>query len=60
LMIAIAETEKESVSPNDFKNFGSAAELFSRLERKELLLRQGRGRYSLFHPMLAEFLKRQQ
>jgi hypothetical protein len=60
LMIAIAETEKESVFPNDFKDFGSAAELFSRLERKELLLRQGRGRYSLFHPMFAEFLRHQQ
>ena len=59
LMTAIAETEKDSVSPSDFKNFGSAAELFSRLERKELLLRQGRGKYSLFHPMFAEFLRRQ-
>ena len=59
LMTAIAETEKESVSPNDFKNFGSAAELFSRLERKELLLRKGRGKYSLFHPMFAEFLRHQ-
>lgn len=59
LMTAIAETGKESVSPNDFKNFGSAAELFSRLERKELLLRKGRGKYSLFHPMFAEFLRHQ-
>ncbi len=59
LMTAIAETKKESVSPNDFKNFGSVAELFSRLERKELLLRLGRGRYSLFHPMFAEFLRHQ-
>ena len=59
LMTAIAETKKESVSPNDFKNFGSTAELFSRLERKELLLRLGRGRYSLFHPMFAEFLRHQ-
>lgn len=59
LMTAIAETGKDSVSPSDFKNFGSASELFSRLERKELLLRQGRGKYSLFHPMFAEFLRRQ-
>jgi len=59
LMTAIAETKKEFVSPVDFKNFGSAAELFSRLERKELLLRQGRGKYSLFHPMFAEFLRHQ-
>lgn len=59
LMTAIAETGKDSVSPSDFKNFGSASELFSRLERKELLLRQGRGKYILFHPMFAEFLRRQ-
>lgn len=59
LMTAIAETGKDSVSASDFKNFGSASELFSRLERKELLLRQGRGKYSLFHPMFAEFLRRQ-
>ncbi len=59
LMIAIAEMEKEFVSPVDFKKFSSAAELFSRLEKKELLLRQGRGKYCLFHPMFAEFLKKQ-
>jgi hypothetical protein len=59
LMTAIAETGKDSVSPSDFKNLGSASELFSRLERKELLLRQGRGKYNLFHPMFAEFLRRQ-
>ncbi len=59
LMIAIAESGKEFVSPIDFKNFGSAAELFSRLEKKELLLRHARGKYNLFHPMFAEFLKDQ-
>jgi hypothetical protein len=59
LMTVIAETRKEFVSPVDFKSFGSAAELFSRLERKELLLRQGRGKYRLFHPMFAEFLRHQ-
>jgi hypothetical protein len=58
LMVAIAENGKDLVSPSDFKGFGSAAELFSRLERKELLLRHGRGKYSLFHPMFTEFLRR--
>jgi hypothetical protein len=59
LMIAIAESGKEFVSPVDFKNFGSVAELFSRLEKKELLLRHDRGKYTLFHPMFAKFLKNQ-
>lgn len=59
LMIAIAETGRESVSPIEFKKFSSASELFSRLEKKELLVRQGRGKYSLFHPMFTEFLRHQ-
>jgi hypothetical protein len=60
LMIAIAETRSESVSPSEFKKFGGGVpELFSRLEAKELLLRQGRGKYCLFHPMFAEFLRNQ-
>ena len=59
LMIAIAESGNQLVSPVDFKKFGSAAELFSRLEKKELLLRRGRGKYCLFHSMFAEFLRHQ-
>jgi len=58
-MIAIAETKREFVSPVEFKKFGNIAELFSMLEKKELLLKQGRGKYSLFHPMFAEFLRNQ-
>jgi hypothetical protein len=61
LMIAIAKTKKEFVSPTDFKMFGKGvAELFSRLESKELLVKQERGKYSLFHPMFTEFLRHQQ
>jgi len=60
-MIAIANTKKEFVSPNEFKTFGSGvAELFSRLERKELLLKHDRGKYSLCHSIFAEFLRQQQ
>jgi len=61
LMIAIAKTKKELISPVEFKTFGSGvAELFSRLENKEFLLKHDRGKYSLFHPMFAEFLRHQQ
>jgi hypothetical protein len=59
LMIEIAETEKDFVSPSDVKGLRGATELFSRLEKKELLLRHGRGKYRLFHPMFAEFLRKQ-
>jgi len=47
------------VAPVDFKENGIATELFSRLEKKELLIRQGRGKYSLFHPMFADYLRKQ-
>ena len=60
LLIAIAKTKKEFVSPTEFKTFGKGvAELFSRLENKELLLKQERGKYNIFHPMFAEFLRQQ-
>jgi hypothetical protein len=58
-MILIAETNKLSVSPVNFKEKGIPTVLFSRLEKKELLLRQGRGKYGLFHPMFAEYLRKQ-
>jgi len=61
LMVTIAKTKKDFVSPTEFKTFGrGVAELFSRLEDKELLLKHDRGKYSLFHPMFAEFLRHQQ
>ncbi len=61
LMVTIAKTKKVFVSPTEFKTFGrGVAELFSRLEDKELLLKHDRGKYSLFHPMFAEFLRHQQ
>jgi Cdc6-like AAA superfamily ATPase len=61
LMIEIAHTKKEFVSPNEFKTFSKGVtELFARLENKELLLKQERGKYSLFHPLFAEFLRQQQ
>jgi hypothetical protein len=59
LMTKIAEHGSGYISPSDFKGLGSIAELFSRLEKKELLIRHGRGKYSLFHPMFAEYLKKQ-
>lgn len=59
LMIAISKQSESLVSPSDFKNFKGATELFSRLERKELLVRRERGKYCLFHPLFVEFLKRQ-
>lgn len=58
LMIEIAKKNSDFVSPSEFR-FKGASRLFSRLETKELLIRKERGRYSLFHPLFSEFLKRQ-
>ena len=58
-MIKIAKRGDAQVSPSDFRGIGGIAELFSRLEKKELLIRRSRGNYSLFHPMFAEYLRRQ-
>jgi hypothetical protein len=59
LLIAIAETGSEEVAPIEFKQFSGVTKMFSRLEEKELLIRHERGKYSLFHPLFAEYLKRQ-
>lgn len=56
LLVKIARSGEEFVSPSDFKE---PTELFSRLERKELLIRHERGRYNLFHPLFSEYLKKQ-
>ncbi len=59
LLIEIAKTEDSLVSPSDFPRFSGASVLLSRLERKEFLVRYGRGKYSLFHPLFSEYLKKQ-
>jgi hypothetical protein len=56
LLIKIANSGEDFVSPSDMKE---PTELFSRLEKKELLVRHERGRYSLFHQLFSEYLKGQ-
>ncbi|MGI0025432.1 MAG: hypothetical protein ACREA4_09865, partial [Nitrososphaera sp.] len=56
LLVKIAKSGEEFISPSDVKE---PTELFSRLEKKELLIRHERGRYSLFHPLFSEYLKKQ-
>ena len=59
LMIEIARKDLDVVSPGQFKGFKGGSRLFARLEEKELLVRRDRGRYSLFHPLFAKYLKGQ-
>jgi len=59
LLVEIAKKDSKLVSPGAFSQFKGAPRLFSRLEDEELLIRSDRGRYSLFHPLFAEYLKNQ-
>lgn len=59
LMIEIAKKDSKFVSPGAFSEFKGASRLFARLEEEELLIRSERGKYSLFHPLFAEYLKKQ-
>ncbi|MDV3244854.1 MAG: hypothetical protein LYZ66_06775 [Nitrososphaerales archaeon] len=59
LLVEIARTSSALVSPGQFGSFKGASRLFSRLEEDELLIRNERGRYRLFHPLFSEYLKKQ-
>jgi Cdc6-like AAA superfamily ATPase len=56
LLVKIAKSHEVDVSP---KSFRAPNILFTRLEQKELLIHQDRGRYTLFHPLFKEYLARQ-
>lgn len=43
--------------PNDFRNVTGATVLFSRLEQKEFVVKIGRGKYSIFHPLFLSYLR---
>ena len=57
LMVRIAKYGEDVISSRDVSEVKGANVLLSRLEEKELLIRRERGRYSLFHPLFAEFLR---
>lgn len=59
LLIEIAKKDSRFVSPGAFNEFKGASRLFARLEEEELLIRSERAKYSLFHPLFAEYLKKQ-
>ncbi|MDA4110942.1 MAG: hypothetical protein OK439_00275 [Thaumarchaeota archaeon] len=59
LLIEIAKKDSKLVSPGAFSQFKGASRLFARLEDEELLIRSDRGKYSIFHPLFAEYLKNQ-
>lgn len=56
LLVKIAKSKDIGVSP---KSFQAPNVLFTRLEQKELLIHEDRGRYTLFHPLFREYLASQ-
>ncbi len=59
LLRALARAAEHEVSPNPFvKQF--QYEYFSRLTDRGLLIRSGRGRYKLYHPLFRQFLQQQE
>jgi hypothetical protein len=59
LLRALARADEHEVSPNPFvKQF--QYEYFSRLTDRGLLIRSGRGRYKLYHPLFRQFLQQQE
>ncbi len=57
LMISIANSGADVVSASELRIKG-ANTLLSRLQEKELLVKRDRGKYSLFHPLFAAYLRR--
>ena len=59
LLRALARTDEHEVSPTPFvKQF--QYEYFRRLTERGLLIRSGRGRYKLYHPLFRQFLQQQE
>lgn len=58
LLLKIGANESDEFSPADFRSVRGVNELCSRLEDKEFLVKLGRGKYTLFHPLFAKYLKR--
>ncbi len=56
ILLRCAKLGKSIFSPSEI-NSKSQAKLFERLAKKDLLVKLGRGKYSLYHPLFTEYLK---
>jgi hypothetical protein len=52
----VASLENDEIGPSELSN-PYDRNYFKRLTEKALLLRVGRGRYKLYHPLFREFLR---
>ena len=59
LMRQFANAKGEEMAVHEF-TAKFQTEYFARLAEKGLLIRTGRGRYKLYHPLFRQFLKQQQ
>lgn len=58
LLLKIGAHESNEFSPADFRSVRGINELCSRLEEKEFLIKLARGKYTLFHQLFGQYLKR--
>jgi len=56
ILLRCAKLGKEVFSPSDIEG-KSQPKLFERLGKKELLIKISRGKYRLYHPLFAEYLR---
>lgn len=58
VIVKISKLDEEFVSPSMIKGVKGAPVLFSRLERKGLLIKIERGKYQVFHPLFRDYLRK--
>lgn len=58
VLIKIALLDEATVSPSMIRGTTGVTQFFSRLERKELLVKKERGQYELFHPLFKDYLRK--
>ena len=57
LLAEIAGLYEMEFAPSDLMWKGGKYSMLARLEEKELLIKRGRGKFSIYHPMFKEFLR---
>jgi len=58
VILRISKLDEEIVSPSMIKGVKGAPVLFSRLERKGLIIKRERGKYEVFHPLFRDYLRK--
>jgi hypothetical protein len=57
ILMEMGRLEGNEFAPSDFRTIKGAGELLSRLDQKEFVVKLGRGKYALFHPLFLSYLR---